>query len=376
MKKSNLLNLDRWLLALIVGLSLFGLFLITDASIVVAQLNFDDKFHYLKRQSIWLALGWAIMLIISRIPYQYFKKLTWPILLSSLALLGLVLIPQFGSKKLGAQRWLNIGPLSFQPAELAKISLVLLGATLLGKEEREVRQLSAIPPAASKPFALYLFILIIVAGLILLEPDLGTTVLIVTLGVSLSFLAGFAPWKLTLLLIAGLALGTWLILSSPYRQARLQTFLHPQSDPQGASYHTKQILLALGGGGLFGRGIGQSRQKYAYLPEVVTDSIFAVLAEEMGFVGATLFILSIMLLSLRCLKVAATAPDEFSRLLCAGVGLMIGCQAILNLGAMVGILPLTGIPLPLVSYGGSSLLVNLAGLGMVLSVSRCKIKQR
>jgi len=352
-----------FLLTLLLGV--FGLILIADASVIVAQINFNDQFYYLKRQSLWLILGFLSLITVSSIKYQQFKKAALPLFIISFILLIVVLIPGLGVKKLGARRWLDFGPFSFQPTELTKLALVLFGASFFTQKQEKKRS-----------FWIFLVILSTISGLIMLEPDLGTTIVIAATGFSLCFLIGVSSWKLLLSLVIALAIGGVLIFSSPYRQERLLTFLKPNQDPQGASYHTQQILLGLGSGGIFGQGIGQGRQKYAYLPEVVTDSIFTVIAEELGFVGATIFIIILALLIFRCLKIANQAPDQFSQLMCAGIGLFIGFQSLINLGAMVGIFPLTGIPLPFISYGGSSLLINFTAIGMVLSVSKSRKRRK
>ncbi|PIS15193.1 putative lipid II flippase FtsW [Candidatus Shapirobacteria bacterium CG09_land_8_20_14_0_10_38_17] len=365
MKKKHF---DWLLFTLVIFLSLFGLLMIADASAVVAQRDFGDQFYYLKKQSIWLALGIVTLLGVSKINYQYFKKAAIPILVFSITTLIVVLIPGLGIKRLGAQRWLGIGTFSFQPSEIAKLALVLYGASFLANNHFKKQS----------PHRLWPFLIInaLIASLIILEPDLGTTVTIVAIGLALCFLADVPSWKLLIFLCAALILAVTLIFSSTYRQERLLTFLKPNYDPQGASYHVHQILLALGSGGLWGQGIGQGKQKYAYLPEVTTDSIFAIIAEEFGFVGATIFVITLSLLIFRCLYLSNQTPDQFAKLLVAGVGVWLGFQALINLGSMVAILPLTGIPLPLVSYGGSSLLVTMTGLGMVLSISRERVRRK
>lgn len=374
---------DWPILILTIILSLFGLLIIADASAVVAQMDFGDQFYYLKRQAMWLVVGFALMTVMTLSHYRNFKRWGIFLLLTSLASLVAVLIPGLGTKRLGAQRWLIIGPLSFQPSELAKLALVVWGAGFFDYlpfqgeiknatiNEKINRQKSHL-----KPFWPFLVVLFLIAALTVLEPDLGTTIIIVATGLCLCFLAKIPSWKMLILLLFSLGITLSLILTSPYRRARLTTFINPSQDPQGISYHAQQILIALGSGGLLGQGIGQGKQKYAYLPEVVTDSIFAVVAEELGFVGATVLIILLALLVFRCLKLAFSAPDLFGQLLCAGIGILIAIQTLINLGAIVGIFPLTGIPLPLISYGGSSLVITLAGLGMVLSVSRCRIRER
>ncbi|MGI6278703.1 MAG: putative lipid II flippase FtsW [Patescibacteria group bacterium] len=371
------------LLVLIVSLTFLGLLIITNASAIIAQVSFGDEFYYAKRQLAWLSIGLVLMVIISLTDYQKLKPWANWLLIASLVFLSAVLTPGLGEKKLGAQRWLSFGRFGFQPSEFTKLALVVWGAyffdNLLSPLKRKAvtinEKINAKKPKSGPTWPFWL-ILLLTSGLIMLEPDLGTTIVIVATGFCLAFLAETPAWKIIIFSIFGLLAGLVLIIASPYRQERLLTFLNPGRDPQGSSYHTQQILIALGSGGMFGQGIGQGRQKYAYLPEVVTDSIFAVVGEELGFLGALILIILLMLLTFNCLKIAARAPDRFGQLICSGIGVLIGTQTIVNLGAIVGIFPLTGIPLPLISYGGSSLLVCLVGLGLVLSISRCRIKER
>ncbi|KUK84248.1 MAG: Stage V sporulation protein E [Microgenomates bacterium 39_6] len=383
-KKSKGYSSYNWpLLILVIFLVFLGLLLIADASVIIAQASFGDKFYYVKRQLVWLLIGLVLMIIISLTDYQKFKSWANWLLLGSLVSLLAVLIPGLGEKKLGAQRWLSFGRFGFQPSELAKLTLIVWGAyffdnVLSPLKRRAVtinEKINAKQPRSESIWPFWL-ILLLISGLVMLEPDLGTTIVIVATGFCLAFLAETPAWKIIVFSVLGFIAGLVLIITSPYRQERLLTFLNPGRDPQGSSYHTQQILIALGSGGMFGQGIGQGRQKYAYLPEVVTDSIFAVVGEELGFLGAFILIGLLMLLTFSCLKIAARAPDRFGQLICSGVGVLIGTQTIVNLGAIVGIFPLTGIPLPLISYGGSSLLIFLIGLGLVLSISRCKMKER
>jgi len=362
---------DWALLGLTVLLSLLGLLFIFDASALSAQKNFGDQFFYLKRQALWLTAGLAALIFIGKIDYHHLKKISLPFLLSAIVALILTLVPGLGIKKLGAQRWLSLGSFSFQPSELAKLAIIIYGASFFaGKENLSS---SKNHPRSPWPF---LAVILLIAFLIILQPDFGTAVIIVSLGLIILFLAETPAYQLLLIVGLGLLLALSLIVFSPYRQERLLTFLNPDRDPQGSSYHVHQILIALGSGGLWGQGLGKGRQKYLYLPEVATDSIFAVIAEELGFFGASFLIFLFAALIFRCLKIASQAKDNFGKLLAAGVGAALGVQTIVNLGAMVMIFPLTGIPLPLVSYGGSSLLVALAALGIVLSVSRERRKKK
>jgi len=352
---------DWFLVALVFGLAFFGIIMVGNASVVEAYRDFGDKFYYLRLQAQWLGLGLIAFFLASVFNYRYLKMITFPLMLFTFASLILVLLPGIGFEALGARRWLGIGRFNFQPAELAKLTFVLYLASFLSNKKRTL------------PFLLLLGLLVV---LVMLEPDLGTTVIIVATSLVVYFASG-AP----LLLLAGLGLlgllsGASLILFSPYRRERLLTFLNPTRDPLGASYHIRQILIAIGSGGLLGLGLGQSRQKYEYLPAVTTDSIFAVIAEEIGFVGASVVILAFLLLIWRGFKIAKEAPDEFGKLLAVGITTWIGFQALINLGAMVALVPLTGVPLPFISYGGSSLVLALTGVGILLNISKQKVVRK
>jgi len=348
---------DRWLVILPLTLSLFGLLLIFDASAVAALHDFNDKFHFFRQQSIWLILGIFLFFLCSQLNYRFWKKIALPFFLVNLFFLVLVLIPGLGKQIYGGRRWLQFGFFGFQPAELTKLSLTFYLATLFEKK---------------RDFLPFLVVTGVLLLLLLLEPDFGTAVIISATAFAIYFLAG-APWGQIILVGLLAAVGApLLILFSPYRRQRLLTFFNSSFDVQGASYHLRQILIALGSGGIWGRGLGQSRQKFLFLPEVTTDSIFAVIAEELGFFGATILILALFFLVYRIFRLAILSKDPFGKMLVAGIGFFLGLQIIINLGAMVALFPLTGIPLPFISYGGSSLLVLLAGMGIVYNVSKNK----
>ncbi len=278
-------------------------------------------------------------------------------LLGTLVLLLAVFLPGIGVRALGAHRWINFGFFILQPAELAKLTLVVYLSAWFSSHEQG-RLLS------------FLILIGMVVGLILIEPDLGTSIIIVATAVILYFASGapVAHFGILLPILAVALVG--LAIISPYRMARLTTFLHPNEDTQGASYHIHQALLALGSGGWLGVGVGQSRQKYEYLPEANTDSIFAIIGEEFGFVGAAAVILAFLFLIWRGFRIAKRGPDGFGTLLALGVTVWIAVQTIINLSAMVALMPLTGVPLPFISYGGSSLIIELAAVGILLNISR------
>lgn len=333
----------------------FGLVAIYDASAVDAFKTFGDKYHYIKQQASWLVLGTIAAIITSKIPLGFIKKIAPQFLTFSLFLMVLVLIPGIGSKFLGARRWLSVGPITVQPSEILKISLVLYLSGWLEK-----------PRELSK----FLTIIGICLSLIMLQPDLGTA--IITLGTSFMvyYLSG-APIKNILMFSGTLLVALVLLIAlSPYRLDRVKTFLDPTSDPLGRSYHINQVLYGIGSGGLGGVGLGRSRQKYAFLPEATTDSIFVIIAEEFGFVGSSLIVGLLVYLIYLSFKISVLSKEKFNKLLGSGVSLLFLVQVFVNLGSMVAIIPLTGVPLPFISYGGSSLVSNFIALGLLINVSQ------
>lgn len=348
---------DRWLVTITAVLVSIGILMVYDSSVAIALRDFADPYHFVREQVKWLILGFIIFAVFSRISYTYWKPLALPILLGTIVLLIAVFIPGFGVKALGAHRWLNFGFFVLQPAEMAKLSLVLyLSAWFSSKETGR--------------FLAFFILMGMIVGLVVLEPDLGTSIILMSTALLMYFLSGAPLWQFVALapvVLGGIGV---LAVSQPYRLRRVMTFLNPENDPLGASYQIRQVLLSLGSGGWFGVGLGKSRQKYEYLPEANTDSIFAILGEEAGFVGAVIVITLLLLLVWRCFRVARATSSTYGRLLALGVGSWIGAQACINLGSMVALVPLTGVPLPLISYGGSSLVITLGALGIVHNISR------
>lgn len=354
--KNSLLKFkgDKWLVIIPFVLSIFGLIMIYDASCVSAIRDFNDKFHYLKLQLVWLVLGVAVFLFFSKFDYRKLRKIALPLFIINIIFLILVLIPGLGKEVLGGKRWLMLGPFRFQPAELVKLSLVIYLSSLFEWK---------------RDFLPFLLVIGSILGLVMLEPDLGTSVVIIGTALSLYFLSG-APFRdFIYLFLFSVMIGPLLIITSDYRTKRLLTFFNMSRDLQGDSYHLKQILLAIGSGGILGRGLGESRQKFLFLPEVTTDSIFAVIAEELGLIGGLILIFGFVFLIYRGFKAAVDAPDKQGMMLAAGITIFIVLQAIINLSSMVSLVPLTGVPLPFISYGGSSLIVCLAGMGIIFNIS-------
>ncbi len=339
-----------------------GLVMVFSSSAVTSNIRYDDAYYFFKRQSYWAVLGIMAMLVMMRINYNKLKEFALPIVIISLACLVLVITP-LGIEVNESNRWLGVGFLHFAPSDLAKLGIVLFLARSME------RNLSAIP-SFTKGVLPYLFLVAVVAGLILLQPDLGTAFAIAAT-VFFMLLAAGARWShLGGLFMAGLAAIFAAIAVAPYRLERLFAFANPWKYASDEGYQTIQSLYALGSGGLFGMGLGRSRQKFFYLPEQHTDFIFAILGEELGFVGAGLVLLLFLLFAWRGFRIAIKAPDTFGSLLAVGITLMIVFQALVNIAVVAGALPVTGITLPFISYGGSSLLFTLCGVGLLLNISR------
>ncbi|MBI5733973.1 MAG: putative lipid II flippase FtsW [Candidatus Kerfeldbacteria bacterium] len=344
---------------------ILGLIFLTSASSVLGYQKFNDSYFYLKRQLLYgLLPGLAAFTFFSRWPYQNLKKYATPALILSLVLLLTVFIPGLGFKYGGAQRWVNFLGFSFQPSEFVKLTFLVYLSSWLASRGRE--NLSDLRQGLL-PF---LLVLGTVLGLVLLQKDLGTASVIGVSALLTFFVAGANLVHLGLITVFGSGALWWLIMKVGYRAQRFTVFLDPSLDPQGIGYHINQALLAVGSGGLFGLGIGYSRQKYQYLPEVTGDSIFAVIAEELGFVFTTLFIILLMAFFWRGFKIARQAPDEFGRYLAIGILAWLAWQTGINMASMVNILPLTGVPLPLVSSGGTALMTALAAIGILINISR------
>lgn len=346
---------DKIFFYLVIGLTVCGLVFVVDISAPQALNFFGDKYHFFKQQVVSAAIGIIAMLISSKIHYSFWKRLAVPFFIFSILSLLVVLIPGVGLKALGARRWIVVGPINFQPSEVVKLSLALY--------------LASISDLNKKPLA-YFLPLVLVTGLIMLQPDLGTTLVVTFMGITQIFVSGVSITYFLGSAVVGIITVALLILASPYRRDRLLTFFSATTDPLGKSYHIRQILIALGSGGLFGLGLGQSKQKYLFLPEASTDSIFAAISEEIGFIGASILIFVFMYFIYRAFKIAAKAPDNFSKILAVGISSWIGGQMVLNMTSMTALTPLTGIPLPFFSYGGTSLMMILASCGILLNISR------
>ena len=344
---------------LTLGLVAFGLVMVYSATSASAALGNGDPMSFLKRQAVYAFIGVVLMAVASRFDYHRLRYLSPPLVLASLVLCTAVLVA--GPSINGAHRWFIVGPASFQPSELAKLSLCLFAAVYLARR-RAPRTLGELLKPLGLLSALF-------CALIVVEPDLGTTITICGMMLAILLVAGVPIRLLVLASFLALGLGLLAIYIEPYRRARVFSFLDPWSDAQGAGFQIVQATIGIGSGGVTGAGLGEGVGKISYLPEAHTDMIFAVIGEELGLIGASLVIGAFALLALTGFRIAMRCEDPFGKLLAAGITALVCGQAAINLAAALGIAPLTGIPLPFVSYGGSSLVVLLAAVGILLNIA-------
>ncbi len=357
---------DHIFLFILGCLIFFGLAMLASASAVMSYEDFGSSYGYLKHQVLLALLpGIFLFFIASKIRYTYFRKLSIFFLIFTMLLLFLLFLPGIGFETKGAARWIQVGSLTFQPSELLKLTFILYLAAWLESRKNNLDSFSE----GLMPF---LVICSIIAVLLISQPDLGTLVVVLTIGAVIYFVGGGRISHLLISGVVGLIAVAILIYSDQYRLNRWTAFLNPEIDPLGTAYQINQALIAIGSGGLFGLGFGMSKQKYNYLPEPMGDSIFAVTAEELGFVGSLVLLFLFLALVWRGLKIAKQASTTFGMLVSVGVMSWISIQAIVNIGAISGLLPLTGITLPFISYGGSSLIVLLTAVGIVYNISKDK----
>ena len=354
---------DRTVLTITYLLLLIGLIMMFSASGVMAEMRHGDSMLFLKRQAVWILLGLLILHWVSRRDYEMWRSIMPLMLGLTIVILVLVLVPMLGSQVNGARRWFRFAQFSFQPGELAKLTTVLYLASFIVRREEDITNFTKgiLPPV---------IVVGILALLVLLEPDMGTTVVMGSILLGLLFLGGARISHLGGLALSLLPLVYMLIMQSDYRRRRLMSFLDPWEDPNNAGFQLTQSFVALGNGGLAGVGLAEGRQKLFFLPEAHADFVLALVGEELGFLGTSLLMVLFAILLVKGFRIAGRAPDAFGRYLASGVTLLIGIQVLINAGVVSGLLPTKGLTLPLVSYGGSSLLVSLIAIGILLSVSR------
>ncbi|MED4603722.1 stage V sporulation protein E [Paenibacillus validus] len=354
---------DMYLLGSTLLLLVIGVIMVYSASAVLAFREFGDAFYYLKRQALFAALGVIAMFFMMNTDYWIWKRYAKPALIVCFVLLVAVLIPGIGVVRGGARSWLGIGSFGIQPSEFMKMGMIIYLSKWLSEQKNPITAFTKglLPPLALVGLAF---------GIIMLQPDLGTGAVLVGATLLIIYTAGARLQHLSYLGLIGVAGFIGLVIAAPYRLKRITAFLDPWQDPLGAGYQAIQSLYAIGPGGLVGLGLGMSRQKYSYLPEPQTDFIFSIIAEELGFIGGSCVLILFMVLVWRGMRTAITAPDTFGSLLATGIVGMIAVQVIINIGVVIGMFPVTGITLPLISAGGSSLTLMLTSIGILLNISR------
>jgi cell division protein FtsW len=351
------------LLGIVVLLCLIGLVMVMSASSVVGLYQFGSSWYFVKRQAIWLAAGLAVLVVTMRIDYRAWRRLATPLMVGSIVALVLVLVPGIGISVYGSTRWLGAGPIQIQPGEFAKFGLVLFVADLLSRRAHKLDDVHAtLKPVLIMSGTVFL--------LLLLQPNLGTTLVTGAIVASMLFVSGVPLLPLGMVAGIGASLAGILAVAAPYRRARVVSFLDPWADPRGEGYQTIQALVGIAQGGVAGLGLGESRSKWGFLPFAHTDFVFAIIAEEAGLLGAAGVAALFIVLCWLGVAAALRAPDRFGMLVAAGITTWLAAQAFVNIGAVIGILPITGVPLPFVSFGGSSMLSTMAATGILLNVAR------
>ena len=358
-------KIDIPLIITIFIICIYGIIMIYSASSVWADYKFNDKYHYIIMQSIFFIIGIILMFFISKVPYKYYLKKSNLILFICFILLILVLIPGVGTVRNGSRSWFGIGGLGIQPSEAMKLALIIFTSKYIYNNPKDMRSVKkgALP---------ILIITMLVFFLIMLQPDFGTGTITVITIVAMLFISGTSFSFFYKIGFLGLLGAAALIIVAPYRMERITSFLNPWGDPLGTGFQAIQSLYAIGPGGLFGMGFGNSIQKHFYLPEPQTDFIFSIISEELGIIGIITVAILFLIIIYRSIKICIKAPDTFSKFLVFGIIFQLTFQTILNLSVVVGLVPVTGVTLPFFSYGGSSLIITLISMGIILNISRFK----
>lgn len=359
------MKFDKWLFFTVLIIMSFGVLMIYSSSYIWAEYRFNNEFHYVIYQGAFVIIGVVLMIVLSKIPHEFYYKNANKMLLFAFVLLILVLIPGIGSVRNGSRSWFGIGGFGVQPSEFAKLSLIVFASKYLEKSNKFLKDYK-------KGVIPILLILLLTFGLIMLEPDFGTGMILVVSIIALLFVAGVNMKFFLYLGIIGAIGIVVLILIAPYRMDRITSFLDPWSDPLGTGFQIIQSLYAIGPGGLLGMGLFNSRQKHFYLPEPQTDFIFSIISEELGVLGVILVTSLFGIIMYRGIKIALKQERLFSKYLAFGLTFQIIIQTLLNLMVVIGLIPVTGVTLPFLSYGGSSLLISCLSIGIILNISRKK----
>ena len=359
---SEIRNMDRWMLVSLVVLLAIGITMVLNTSYLYSQERFGDGTYLFRKQLVAMGLGLLGLSVASLLPPSAYRRLTGPLLIVTLIAMVLVLVPGIGLTRGGAHRWLGVPPFVFQPSELAKVTFVLyLAYTLSGKVDRLERFVPGVLP--------HLVVAGVFVGLLLAEPDFGSAFILVVITMAMLFVAGGRVKHIAAVALAALPVGAFFIMTADYRVKRLLAFLDPWSDSADSGFQIIQSFIAFGSGQLWGRGLGQSRQKLFYLPEAHTDFIYSVIGEELGLWGALLVLGLFGILLFRGMRLAIESEDAFTRLMVFGLTMLLGLQALVHMSVVMGLVPTKGLVLPFVSYGGSAMVVHLTVAGMLLSVS-------
>ena len=361
----KLFKLDFFIIGTVAGLLFLGVFTLAGVSAIISQENFGNTTYYLFHQILLgIIPGIVLAIVCYFLPSKFFKKIAWILLLGNLIAMILVFIPGLGIVSGGAPRWLKLGPISFQPSEFLKLTFIIYIAAWLSNPLREKEKnfkYTLVP---------FLIIIAVVSFLFAMQSDLSTLVVIMAASLIMYFTAATPFWHTLLMALAAASGAALLIGISSYRMMRLKVMLGLINDPMGLGYQIKQILIGIGSGGIIGLGLGMSNQKFGFIPQIMSDSIFAIYSEETGFLGSLLLISLFIFFLFRSFQIAKKSKDIFSKLFALGFSSWICIQAFVNIGAMVGIIPLTGIPLPFLSYGGSHIVIELIGVGILLNISK------
>ena len=356
-------KIDLTLIITIFTICIYGIVMIYSSSYIWAKYKFNNQYHYAILQLLFFIIGFILMLIISKIDYKYYLKKSNLILLICFVLLVLVLIPGIGTTRNGSRSWFGIGGFGVQPSEFMKLALIIFTSKYIYNNPKDIRFII-------KGVFPILIVTMIAFFLIMLQPDFGTGTVLVMSIIAMLFVSGVKISFFLKIGMIGIVGVIGLILAAPYRMARIISFLDPWKDPLGSGFQTIQSLYAIGPGGLFGLGFGNSIQKHFYLPEPQTDFIFSIISEELGILGIVSVSILFLIIITRSLKIAIKAPDSFSKLLVFGIIFQLSFQTLLNLSVVVGLVPVTGVTLPFFSYGGSSLIITLIEMGIILNISR------
>jgi len=352
---------DLLLMLMAIALTCFGVVMVYSSSNIMAAKRFHDGFFFLKRQGLFAIIGFAFMLGVMHMEYRFWKKMAVPALLLCLVLLVMVLIPGIGGKAGGSSRWIKLPGFNLQPSEMAKLALIMYMAYSLDKKQDKVKSFAVgIVP--------HMIILAILIGCLALQPDLGGALTLVAVAMTMLFAAGTRLSHIFSMILLATPLLMYK-LSRGYHKGRMEAWTNPWSDPEGKGFQIIQSWLALGTGGVFGQGLGEGKQKLFYLPEAHTDFILSVIGEELGFLGVIVIIGMFFLLVQRAMRISVAAPDTFGRFLALGIAVLFGIEATVNMGVVTGLLPTKGLALPFISYGGSSLLISLFAVGILLNIS-------